>query len=97
MNRLSDPESKSGIGRWIQRDYASTVYPEKGFQDFWNFMDRINDDHIDKIMKALRKKIMGMGYDFSRIFVDASNMYTYMEENDMAKRGPNRAHRYDLN
>ncbi|MEM0135567.1 MAG: transposase, partial [Thermoplasmatales archaeon] len=41
MNRLSDPESKSGIGRWMQRDYASTVYPEKGSQDFWNFMDRV--------------------------------------------------------
>ncbi|MEM3290958.1 MAG: hypothetical protein QW046_05525 [Candidatus Micrarchaeaceae archaeon] len=97
MNRLSDPESKSGIERWMQRDYASTVYPKKGSQDFWNFMDRINDEHMDKIMKALRKKIMGMGYDFSRIFVDASNMYTYMGENDMAKRGHNKAYRYDLN
>ena len=38
-----------------------------------------------------------MGYDFSRIFVDASNMYTFMNENDMAKRGHNKKHRYDLN
>ncbi len=97
MNRLSDPESKSGIERWMQRDYASTLYPKKGSQDFWNFMDRITDDLMDRIMKAVREKILTMGYDFSRIFVDASNMYTFMEENDMARKGHNKAHRYDLN
>lgn len=97
MNRLSDPESKSGIERWMPRDYASTVYPKKGSQDFWNFMDRITDEHMDKIMKSVREKLLTMGYDFSRIFVDASNMYTYMEENDMAKKGHNKKHRYDLN
>ena len=31
-----------------------------------------------------------MGYDFSNIFFDASNMYTFMEENDMAKKGHNK-------
>jgi transposase len=28
--------------------------------------------------------------------VDASNMYTFMNENDMAKKGHNKKHRYDL-
>ena len=97
MNRLSDPSSKDGIEKWIVRDYASTLYERRGSQDFWNLMDRITDAHMDAIMKAVREKIIEMGYDFSRIFVDASNMYTFMNENDMAKKGHNKKHRYDLN
>ena len=60
-------------------------------------MDRITDDHMHLIMKAVSEKVRAMGYDFSRIFVDASNMYTFMEENDMARKGHNKKHRYDLN
>ena len=97
MNRLSDPASKDGIERWMQRDYASTLYGKRGSQDFWNFMDRITDEHMKLIMKSVSEKVRAMGYDFSRIFVDASNMYTFMEENEMAKRGHNKKHRYDLN
>ena len=70
---------------------------EREDQDFWNLMDRITDDHMNLIMKAVGEKIRAMGYDFSRIFVDASNMYTFMQENDMARKGHNKKHRYDLN
>ena len=97
MNRLSDPTSKDGIEKWMSRDYASTLYEKRGSQDFWNLMDRITDAHMVSIMKAVREKIIEMGYDFSRIFVDASNMYTFMNENDMARKGHNKKHRYDLN
>ena len=97
MNRLSDPASKDGIERWMTRDYASTLYGKRGSQDFWNLMDRITDDHMNLIMKAVSEKVRAMGYDFSRIFVDASNMYTFMKENDMARKGHNKRHRYDLN
>ena len=48
-------------------------------------------------LKHIVDKVMGLGYDFSNIFIDASNMYTFMEENDMAKKGHNKKHRYDLN
>ena len=97
MNRLSDPASKDGIEKWMSRDYASTLYERRGSQDFWNLMDRITDVHMVSIMKAVREKIIEMGYDFSRIFVDASNMYTFMDENEMAKKGHNKKHRYDMN
>ena len=97
MNRLSDPRSKEGIERWMSMDYASTLYEKKGSQDFWNFMDRMTDEHMGLIMKSVREKLLTMGYDFSHIFVDASNMYTFMERNDMAKKGHNKAHRSDLN
>ncbi|MHB1648154.1 MAG: IS1634 family transposase [Cuniculiplasma sp.] len=97
MNRLSDPESKNGIERWIRGDFASTIYPKRGSQDYWNFMDRITDGHMEMIMNMIKEKVLTMGYDFSRIFVDASNMYTFMGENEMAKKGHNKKHRYDLN
>ena len=97
MNRLSDPKSKNGIEKWMVNDYASTIYSRKGSQDFWNVMDRFSDKDMKDIQISIRDKIMGMGYDFKNIFFDASNMYTFMEENDMAKKGHNKKHRYDLN
>lgn len=97
MNRLSDPQSKSGIERWMSRDYSSLIYQKVGSQDFWNVMDRFSDDSMKEIRKRITSRLISLGYDFSKIFVDASNFYTFMEENAMAKRGHNKKHRYDLN
>ena len=83
--------------KWMNRDYASIIFPKTSSQDFWNVMDRSSDRGMKLIQDSIRDKIMGMGYDFSNIFFDASNMYTFMEENDMAKKGHNKKHRYDLN
>ena len=71
--------------------------PKASSQDFWNVMDRFSDKDMKDIQDSIRDKVMGMGYDFSNIFFDASNMYTFMEENDMAKKRHNKKHRYDLN
>jgi transposase len=60
-------------------------------------MDRFTDTSMKHIQDRIRDKVMGLGYDFSNIFTDASKMYTFMEENDMAKKGHNKKHRYDLN
>ena len=97
MNRLSDPCSKNSIGKWMKRDYASIIFPEASSQDFWNIMDRFTDNDIKNIMDRVRDRIIEMGYNTGDIFFDASNMYTFMEENSMAKKGHNKKHRYDLN
>jgi len=97
MNRLSDPCSKNSIERWMNRDYASVIFPTVGSQDFWNLMDRFSDSDMKQIRDRIRNRIIEMGYDFTSMFVDASNLYTFMEENDMAKKGHNKKHRYDLN
>ena len=97
MNRLSDPGSKNAIERWMVNDYASTMFEKRGSQDFWNLMDRFTDANMKDIQDRIRDKVMGLGYDFRNMFVDASNMYTFMEENEMAKKGHNKKHRYDLN
>jgi transposase len=100
MNRLSDPCSKNGIERWIVKEYSSTIFLKVSSQGFSNLMDRFSDQdmkHIqDRIRNRIRNRIIEIGYDFTNIFVDASNMYTFLEENDMAKRGHNKKHRYDL-
>ena len=80
MNRLSDPCSKNSMEKWMNRDYASIIFPKTSSQDFWNVMDRFSDRGMKLIQDSIRDKIMGMGYDFSNIFFDASNMYTFMEE-----------------
>ena len=95
MNRLSDPCSKNSMEKWMNRDYASIIFPKASSQDFWNLMDRFSDKDMKDIQDSIRDKVMEMGYDFSNIFFDASNMYTFMEENDMAKKGHNKKHRYD--
>ncbi len=86
MNRLSDPCSKNSIEKWMNRDYASIIFPKVGSQDFWNAMDRFSDGDMKRIQDSMRDKIIELGYDFKNIFFDASNMYTFMEENDMAKK-----------
>jgi len=97
MNRLSDPGSKNYIERWIRNDYASTIFPKPTSQGFWNMMDRFSDDDMEEIRRRIKDRLISLGYDFSKIFVDASNLYTFMQENEMAKKGHNKKHRYDLN
>ena len=97
FNRLSDPRSKNGIGSWMRGDFASTLYHEVTSQGYWNVMDRFSEDHMKEIKARIRDRLIALGYDHSRLFVDGSNFYTFMKENDMAKRGHNKQHRYDLN
>ena len=97
FNRLSDSASKNGIGSWMKGDFASTLYHEVTAQGYWNVMDRFSDDHMKAIKERIRDRLIALGYDNSRLFVDGSNFYTFMKENDMAKRGHNKQHRYDLN
>ena len=97
MNRLSDPRSKSGIGEWMAKDFSSTLFHTVTAQGFWNIMDRFSDEAMKRIREKMRNRLISLGYDDSKLFVDGSNFYTYMEENDMAKKGHNKKHRYDLN
>jgi len=97
MKRLSDPGSKSYIERWIRNDYASTIFPNPTSQGFWNVMDRFSDDDMEEIRRRIKDRLISLGYDFSKILVDASNLYTFMGENEMAEKGNNKKHRYDLN
>lgn len=97
MSRLADPCSKNRMDMWMKRDYASTLFPPVSSQDLWNVMDRFSDEDMKYLMDHVKETLISMGYDFKNIFFDASNMYAFMGENDMAKKGHNKTHRYDLN
>jgi transposase len=97
MNRLSDPRSKSGIHEWMVNDFSSTLFHPVTAQGFWNMMDRFSVDDMKTIKKKMRDRLVSLGYDDSKLFVDGSNFYTYMEENGIAKKGHNKKYRYDLN
>ena len=97
MNRLSDPGSKSGMGEWMVNDFASTLFRPVTAQGFWNLMDRFSDTDMKLIRERIRERLISLGYDHSRLFVDGSNLYTFMQQNDMARKGHNKKHRYDLN
>ena len=97
MNRLSDPRSKNGIAEWMVNDFASTLFMPVTGQGFWNMMDRFSEDHMKIIRERISERLISLGYDHSKLFVDGSNFYTFMEENDMAKKVHNKKHRYDLN
>lgn len=96
-NRLSDPRSKNGIQEWMKNDFISTIYRPVTSQGFWNMMERIDENQIKEILDRIRNKLISLGYDASKLFIDASNIYTFMEENEIARRGYNKKHRYDLN
>lgn len=97
MNRLSDPRSRTGIHEWMQNDYASTLFHPATAQGLWNIMDRFSDDDRKRIKDLVKGKLISLGYDHSKLFVDGSNFYTYMDENDTSKHGHNKKHRFDLN
>lgn len=75
----------------MKSDYASIIYLKESSQGYWNIIDRFSLDHIRKIKEETRDRLISMGYDHSKRFVDGSNFYTYMEENDIARKGPNKA------
>ena len=108
-NRVSTPEEKlkillEGLSGTISVSDLCRKYDLKSAR-FYYWKDQLLESapeifenrgrKIDE--DRIRDKVMGLGYDFRNMFVDASNMYTFMEENDMTKRGHNKKHRYDLN
>ena len=36
-------DSKNSMEKWMNRDYASIIFPKASSQDFWNVMDRFSD------------------------------------------------------
>lgn len=97
MNRLSHPGSKNSISEWMRGDFSSTLFNKVTSQGYWNSMDRYTDSAMAEIKSRLRDRLISLGHDPSTLFVDGSNFFTFMRENDMAKKGHNKAHRYDLN
>jgi transposase len=97
MNCLSEHYSKNRMVKWLEKDYASVIFYDEGSQNYWNVIGRFSDEASKRIQYDIRDRIMELGYGSRNIFVDASNMYTFMEENYMALNWHNKKLRYGLN
>jgi transposase len=105
INRALDPESKSQIGDWYHNTSLQRLW---GFspdlfssQSYWNHMDTISDEAIEKIQNFLAKRVReNFTIDTQPLLYDTTNFYTYVdshnERNSIAKRGKNKQKRSNL-
>ena len=105
LNRALDPLSKSQIGEWYEKTSLKRLwkFPSENFssQRFWDHMDMIPQEAIDKIQDLLVKKIQNeFSLDAKTLLYDTTNFFTYIDthnsRNDIAQRGRNKQKRSDL-
>lgn len=105
LNRALDPLSKSQIGDW----YHSTVlrrlwgFPQEVFnsQRYWDHMDMISEDAIDKIQNFLTERARKeFNLETQSLLYDTTNFFTHIDthndRNTIAQRGKNKQKRADL-
>lgn len=105
LNRVLDPSSKSQIGDWYHDTVLQRLW---GFspdmfnsQRYWDHMEMISDDAMDKIQNFLVERIKReFKIDPQPLLYDTTNFFTYIDthndRNKIAKRGKNKQKRSDL-
>lgn len=105
LNRVLDPMSKSQIGDWYHNTVLQRLW---GFspdhftsQRFWDHMDMLSEDAIDKIQNFLAERVKReFKIDTHSLLYDTTNFFTYIDthndRNTIAKRGKNKQKRTDL-
>jgi len=105
LNRALAPCSKLAIGDWYEQTILRRLwrYPKTVFssQRFWDHMDRMTEDVIEKVEEEL---VLGVKREFgldSRVLLyDTTNFFTFLAtSNERAKlpaRGNSKAKRHDL-
>lgn len=105
LNRALDPLSKSQIGDWYHNTVLQRLWafsPEAfNSQRFWDHMDMISDDAIEKIQNFLVERVRReYQIDPQPLLYDTTNFFTYIDthnsRNTIAKRGKNKQKRTDL-
>ncbi len=105
MNRALYQRSKRGIRRWYERTifrFILRIPPEKlTSQAFWEHMEYLNEEAIERIEKELSSRIIEL-YDLNTecLLYDITNFYTFIQEyegNELPKKGKSKAKRFDLN
>jgi len=105
IHRVIRPASKRGFSQWAE----TTTLPElAGFdagritsQHFWDQMDEISQEDIEKIEDAIIRKVDAKyRLNWSVLFYDSTNFYTYINttnsKNTIGQRGNNKQKRDDL-
>ncbi len=105
MGRACMPTSKRGWWRWAKTtscEYLLRVSLSKlDSQHFWDLMDCLPGDAIEKIELKLLDNLLSLyPLDSDTLLYDTTNFYTYIDSANhrckIAQRGKNKQKRYDL-
>lgn len=105
LNRALEPTSKLQIGDWYRNTILQRLwgFPSDAFtsQSYWNQMDRITPEDIDKIQDALALNIRNeFRIETEALLYDTTNFFTYIatrnDRNELAQRGRQKQKRNDL-
>lgn len=105
INRILDPCSMLQMPEWYSKCVLHRLWrhsPETfTSQMFWNHMDLITEDDIERIQVAISNKLMKeFDIDTSTFLYDTTNFFTYVatgnQRNTIAQRGRNKVKRNDL-
>ncbi len=105
LNRALAPCSKVAIGDWYEQTVLRRLWrlPKTTFssQRFWDHMDLVSEQVIDRVQKKLTARIQReYGLDRNVLLYDTTNFFTFLATSNsrgaIAKRGRSKAKRHDL-
>ncbi len=101
LSRADKPLSKNGIDGWFDESFLSLIwsFPHKlNTKNFTNHMEYLTDEVRQKIGDDLGKRLVELGVVPTKLYVDMSNVFTYIENGgEMPKKGRSKEKRYDKN
>ena len=88
INRIDNPTSKNKFSSWFDSTFLKRIFPVKkeylSSQDFWNHLNHISEEDINKIQEALLKKIIPL-VKIDNLVYDPTNFTNYIEEHENQK------------
>ncbi len=105
FQRAIHPESKRAFGSWAKKTFLPTMYNfdcnKTNSQHFWDMMDYVSKNHVEKIEFEIAKKIIcDYKLELDLLLYDYTNFFTYVAttntRNTIAQRGKNKQKRNDL-
>lgn len=105
LNRALAPCSKLAISEWYESTVLRRLWrlPKTAFssQRFWDHMDMVSEETIDRVQKKLALRIEHeYGLDRNVLLYDTTNFFTFLATSNsrggIAQRGHSKAKRHDL-
>ncbi len=105
LNRALDPCSKLAIGDWYENTVLRRLwkFPKNVFssQRFWDHMDMLNEEQIERIQEQLIVRVKSeFGFNSELLLYDTTNFFTFLATTNnratLPQRGHSKAKRNDL-
>lgn len=101
LSRADKPLSKNRINEWFNESFLSLIWSfphQLNTKNFTNHMEYLTDEVMQKIGDDLGKRLVELGVVPTKLYVDMSNVFTYIENGmEIPKKGRNKEKRYDKN